>query len=608
MGAWQFEERSPRYVETELTQRDQFNNDEVTLADAIVREVIQNSTDAPLDDGRVKVRFDLHEISQADAPRFRELFIALAPHLKAYDINLTDVYQKPARVLVIEDFGTRGLTGDPGALDDQNFHNFWRRHGRSVKAGRQGGRWGLGKLVYSSASDIRCFFGLTIREGDVQPLLMGQAVLSNHEIGIRRYVAHGFWFGRRNADEMQMPINDSRETSEFSRLTGITRTTQSGLSIVIPYISSGITHESIIRGVVENYYFPILAGRLVVEVGATVIDKNNFLAIANGVRADARAERFRFVVQVSERMSNNLPPAFVARLPGIEKEVGPSLFDTDAVAAMKQAYGRGDLVHVRVPIQLRRKDGQDAPSWIDLFLKVLPEEAKPFVLFARGSITVPGEARYFSGPNAYGAFVAADPNVVSFLGDAENPAHTTWSGTAEKVTRNWRNAGQSMKYLRYALWGLYTLVSDQGERKDQNALIDFFSLEDLTSSRGAKKERVPKPRPELPPPSSKAFRIQKKGSGGFAIVPGQGALSWSYPKAIRVRVAYDVLGANPFAKHSPYDFDFTKDEIDVELTNMSIEAAKPNMLVLSATSPEFRLEATGFDVNRDIVVDAKART
>ena len=49
MPDWNFEEREPRYIEQELTQRDQFNNDEVSLAEAIVREVIQNSADAALD-------------------------------------------------------------------------------------------------------------------------------------------------------------------------------------------------------------------------------------------------------------------------------------------------------------------------------------------------------------------------------------------------------------------------------------------------------------------------------------------------------------------------------------------------------------------------------
>jgi hypothetical protein len=208
MPDWNFEERDPRYIEQELTQRDQFNNDEVTLAEAIVREVIQNSADAALDSTPVKVRFSIHEIAPADVQQFRHQFLALRPHLTACKINAWEIDEKKPRLLVIEDFATKGLTGEPGSLDGGNFHSFWRRHGKSGKSGRAGGRWGLGKLVYSTSSDIRCFFGLTVQADKNEPLLMGQAVLSNHEIGNRKYVAHGFWFGSRNTDGMQMPVSD----------------------------------------------------------------------------------------------------------------------------------------------------------------------------------------------------------------------------------------------------------------------------------------------------------------------------------------------------------------------------------------------------------------
>jgi hypothetical protein len=210
------------------------------------------------------------------------------------------------------------------------------------------------------------------------------------------------------------------------------------------------------------------------------------------------------------------------------------------------------------------------------------------------------------GSNAYGAFVARQEDIVSFLGDAENPAHTTWSGTAEKLTANWRNPGQALKFLRYALWDLYTIVSDQGDRKDEDALIDFFSIADPAKSESRKKGKTTVVLPDLPP-REKAFRIQKLGQGGFAIVPGPGVAQWEFPKSIRVRVAYDVLGANPFNKHSPLDFDLTGKDIDVETTNMTVLTPEANVLELSVTSPEFLFEAKGFDANRDLVVDAKAR-
>jgi hypothetical protein len=607
MPDWNFEERDPRYIEQELTQRDQFNNDEVTLAEAIVREVIQNSADAAIDSTPVKVRFSIHEISPADVEQFRQRFLALRSHLLACGINAWEIDEKKPRMLVIEDFATKGLTGDPGSLDGGNFHSFWRRHGKSGKTGRAGGRWGLGKLVYSTSSDIRCFFGLTVQTGKTEPLLMGQAVLSNHEIGNKKYVAHGFWFGTRNADGMQMPVVDPVLIDAFKKQVGITRTTQSGLSLVIPFVNDKITEEVIVRGVIGNYYFPILAGRLVVEVGSIVIDAKNFGTVAKQTMISAKdnPDRYNFVEQVSARLSN--APAFESKLSATAKPLAADQFDDIQISKMKECYGRGELVHVRMPVRLRRKDGEEKISSVDLFMKPPPENSKPFVLFARGSITVPGEARYFAGANAYGAFVARQDDIVSFLGDAENPAHTTWTGTAEKLNANWRNPGQALRFLRYALWDLYTIVSDQGDRKDKDALIDFFSLADPAKSESRKKGKVSVVPPDLAP-AEKAFRIQKRGLGGFAIVPGPGAIKWEFPKSIRVRVAYDMLGANPFNKHSPLDFDLSGDDIKVETTNISVRAAEANVLELSVSSPEFLLEASGFDLNRDLVVDAKARS
>lgn len=610
MPDWIFEERDPRYIEQELTQRDQFNNDEVTLAEAIVREVIQNSADAALDltpgAPPVKVRFSIHEVAAADASQFRQQFQTLRPHLSACKIGVWEIDEKKPRMLVIEDFATRGLTGEPGALDGGNFHSFWRRHGKSGKTGRAGGRWGLGKLVYSTSSDIRCFFGLTVQAGKANSLLMGQAVLANHEAGNKKYVAHGFWFGSRNQDGMQMPVEDPAFVDAFRKQVGITRTTQSGLSLAIPFVNEKITEEVIVRGVIGNYYFPILAGRLVVEVGSIVVDAKSFGIVAKQTMIGERdnPDRYSFVEQVSARLSDE--PAFESKLPTAAKPLAADQFDDVQILKMKECYGRGELVHARMPIRLRRKDGEEKASYVDLFMKVPPESSKPFVLFARGSITVPGEARYFSGANAYGAFVARQEDIVSFLGDAENPAHTTWSGTAEKLTANWRNPGQALKILRYALWNLYTIVSDQGDRKDENALVDFFSLADPAKSQSEKKGSSTVVPPDLVP-AEKAFRIQKRGLGGFAIVPGPGAAKWEYPKSIRVRIAYDMLGANPFNKHSPLDFDLLSSEIKVETTNVNVKTSKANVLELSVCSPEFLLEASGFDVNRDLVIDAKVR-
>ena len=107
------------------------------------------------------------------------------------------------------------------------------------------------------------------------------------------------------------------------------------------------------------------------------------------------------------------------------------------------------------------------------------------------------------------------------------------------------------------------------------------------------------------PQREKAITIKPR-KGGFEIAAGPAAANWTYPRTIRVRVAYDMIGANPFTRHSPFDFDLSGDKIDIEATDATCEPVKSNILKITAQTKDFRLECMGFDVRRDIVVDARA--
>ena len=104
----------------------------------------------------------------------RKMVNGLAPSLRASELA---VPQQGAsmRLLVIEDFGTTGLKGAVDVKDDGQFCGFWRRFGRSNKKQAQGGRWGLGKLVFPSASQVRTVVGLTRRAGDAKQLADGSS-------------------------------------------------------------------------------------------------------------------------------------------------------------------------------------------------------------------------------------------------------------------------------------------------------------------------------------------------------------------------------------------------------------------------------------------------
>ncbi|PZN92973.1 MAG: hypothetical protein DCF30_22345 [Hyphomicrobiales bacterium] len=532
------------------------------------------------------------------------MFAPLRAHLDACGISHACLDKAETTLLVVEDFGTRGLTGKTDARDNDNFRNFWRRHGRSGKGGASGGRWGLGKLVYSSSSEVRAFFGLTARAGDTGPLLMGQAVLRNHEIGSNHHPAHGFWFTDYGTTEhLQLPVTDAATIDEFRALTKVTRQVQPGLSIAVPYLKAQITETKLIEAVLRNYYFPILSGKLVVEVGNVLIDHQTFHAVAaqHAKTQTGQTIALAFVEQVSKALTQ--APAIVAASAPGAKGIVDTMFSKDQMDEMKTTFREGKLLRVRLPVMLKRRNGGDCASYIDLFLHSLAEGEKPFALFARGSITVPGEARYFSGIQALGAMVASQKDIVEFLGDAENPAHTNWIASAEKLEERWASVGVVAR-IRHALRELHLLVAEQVARKDENALIDLFSLVDPSRSNKGPKKRSPKPAIDVVP-KEKAISIKPR-AGGFDLVAGPGAAKWTFPRKIRIRVAYDTMVGDPFNAHHRFDFDLTKGDIEIETTNADCQAQNEKVLIATVNGPDFVVSGLGFDTNRDLVIDARA--
>jgi hypothetical protein len=88
-------------------------------------------------------------------------------------------------------------------------------------------------------------------------------------------------------------------------------------------------------------------------------------------------------------------------------------------------------------------------------------------------------------------------------------------------------------------------------------------------------------------------------------VPGPGVVKWKFPKIVDVRVAYDITTGDPFTRHSKFDFDLSEQDIKVDLQNMRMDPLRSNKIRPSITAKDFKLEASGFDENRDLIVDAR---
>lgn len=264
---WHFIPQLACYVETGVTQRDQFRNDEVDLYDTIVREAVQNSLDATPNENQTRVSFRWIRAEDEIDPAYMEgLFETQIDHARASGLELDEVDFSFSTALIIEDFGTRGLTGSTRTKDNDNFSDFWRRHGKSHKTGTSRGRWGLGKLVYSSSSMVGAFFGMTIRENDPKRYLMGQTVLDLRTHEGKEYPPHAYFsemVGDDIATQIPVPTENEEFIDAFTKHFRLSRQAESGLSVVIPFPHKALQADNMIGVAIVNYFYPIISGQLV---------------------------------------------------------------------------------------------------------------------------------------------------------------------------------------------------------------------------------------------------------------------------------------------------------------------------------------------------------
>jgi len=192
---WVFNTRHDFGVETDPTQGEFFVNNEIDRSSALVRETIQNSLDARRDDvSTVEVRFAFHEGALFLGPTMlREYLSDLIPHLRLCGLDLDGIDLNEPRFLVVEDFGTHGLRGNPATKEPSDFYYFWHVVGRSGKGDAKAGRWGLGKTVFPNSSQISAFFGYTVRSDDRRQLLLGQTCLKTHSLNGTTYLPYAFY-------------------------------------------------------------------------------------------------------------------------------------------------------------------------------------------------------------------------------------------------------------------------------------------------------------------------------------------------------------------------------------------------------------------------------
>lgn len=598
---WVFNPPPSYGVRQNPTQGEHFVNDRIDRNEALVREAIQNSLDArpSSPNGTATVKFTFRTIS--DPRRLEEYHNDLHPHLRACGVDLPKPASDEAHLLLVEDYGTVGLTGPLDEDDEGHFSLFWRNIGSSSKGENKGGRWGLGKTVFPNSSKISAFFGITFRKGDRGPVLMGQVALKKHKIGKNTFQPHAFYCSSKK-EEFEKPIVDKSDVQIFEKIFGTDRGSQPGFSVAVLFPYESIKPKELLLAVVEHFFFPILQGNLVVHVDGEIINKKTIHEIVAS-RRFPELHRLRQIIQFATEVvaydrTKNHPIDNVSIMNFPAGGLGKECFESEHLAIMKKEYQDGKIVGLAVPITIRSKSEGDSPSELLLFLQHIPGLTHSADYYLRGGISVIDNRSFSETDECLGILLAEEEKVSKFLGDSENPAHTNWNSRSAGLEKKYRDSMKTVLFIRKSLRQFFDLLAKEEGVTDPDALLDFFFEES-----GSEGTVVKPPPPRPPPPPRRPVLVEvRKIEGGFRASNGPDLKKENLPLKVSILMAYDCLRGNPFKKYSTADFEIENPPIEVGTKGVEKSSGTNNSLSFVVTDVDFIAEVKGFDPSRDLKI------
>ena len=224
-------------------------NDNVPELDLLVREAIQNSSDASLkEEGN---SYAVNFVAGTFVPAEFNLFMT------DVEDKLNDMFpEAKGTFLEIRDTKTSGLTGNMRKAeikkdDHGNFFKLIYDTGKRQTISTAGGNWGFGKSVYyrvgigivifysrikmSAGYENRLIITLVEDEGKVDALGNDATILNTLE----PLSAGKAWWGIRDGEDL-LPLTDDDEIQTVLDVFGIKpfKPNETGTSIVIPYINT----------------------------------------------------------------------------------------------------------------------------------------------------------------------------------------------------------------------------------------------------------------------------------------------------------------------------------------------------------------------------------
>lgn len=597
------------------------------LSEALVRESIQNSLDAAHRDSagvrEVRVRIGLVPSATGEArDMLNELFSEAKAHFDAGIETGTrrSVFSSDPGYLLFEDFGTTGLDGDVAAwrLEDSTGNGFWsffRAEGRSSKSGDSLGRWGIGKQVFPTASAIHAMLGLTVRTDEPQRVLMGSAVIRSRVVSGEDYDPDG-WFGLKEQPSCPvLPVTDTAFVDRYVRAFNLLRGSEKGLSLVVPWVDERVNADDLRRGIVRNFFWPILQGELKVDLETadgtwqlnqeTVTQHRTLLPAAEAA-----------VVEFAAWAAFARPDQFV-KLPADAaprpdwRTTGDVLLPDSLIAEVQKRLAAEQRVAIEIPVRVRPKNtetGGERISRFHVFFTPCRDQGHRTIFLRDGIVITDVRSPALTGSRSL--VVVDDRPLAGLLGDAEGVNHTQWQKDSPKFHNRYVYGADTIKFVTRSVYEIVQRLHAAEKKGDPKLLLDLFFIPiDAGDPEKTRKPKSADPDDHSDAPvvtverKLKRFDIRKV-EDGFKLVAGDSPLD-KFPIRVRIEAGYAVRRGNAIKRWAKDDFQFVRAPLRLDPKPAGISwHENGNTLEVEIQRADFSFGVCGFDRRRDLVVRA----
>ena len=601
---------------------------------ALIRETVQNSLDARAGSDPVRIVFSLGKLPSEKASFWFPKEVQA--HFSAKEIRLASLphwSDEACSYLTIEDFGTKGLEGQTNTTDPVtggNFYHFFRAEGLSNKGDGKRGSWGVGKVVIPRTSRARSFFAITTRASDSKSHLMGQAILRHHTIDGIQYTPDG-WFSL-DEDGLQIPFTNDEVTQKLNADFCLTRQDEPGLGLVIPWIyEEYVTLPRLASAIAREYFIPILAGNLVVELVYHATGRHQCFDASSyeGLKqANAENEYFQEAIQLAGSLLKlETSPCVMV---DVVQESGSQDLNYDwsdykttmSSQEIESALEHGKIVHFKVPMVIKPAKSAAESGHFDVLIKRKP--GRHFPLYIRDELIIPNLANRTKTPDCFALIHASDSAIADALRRAECPAHTDWKSTRDKFQeQKYSAANRLIPFVRESAQKLLGKLMTEEGKPDHNLLAAILPLPTIDAPPQPSKdkdlvEREKEPQktphtelPNIPASISRCWRL-RQSAGEIHLSGNPAGFIRADGYVLHLRAAYDLRGRNPFKAHSKFDFDLymaASKGVDEKsgfrvAKNDAVTILKGDYCSLSlhVTSPDFEITFLPEDLKRDLIM------